>query len=346
MKELTINNNDAGQRLDRFVTKVVPALPSSLIQKYIRLKRIKINGRGAKSDYKLCENDVVQLYISDKFFESVHSRSKTVTSASTLQLASIASTTPCQLDVIYEDNNILLINKPTGMLCYDTRNIEVNTLINHVQAYIAAKGQWQPQRENTFSPALCNRIDRNTSGMVIIAKNAESLRIINEKIKNKEIDKFYLTVTAGIPTPANGLLSGFISKDGKRNLVTVTKKEMPDSKFAETEYKTLTTSECNNKFPIALLECRLITGRTHQIRAQLAHMGYPVLGDVKYGNKQYNEHYNEFHQLLCSYKITFSFTSDSGSLSYLNGKSFQVKNVPFINTYFQAFASRLLFLKR
>jgi len=316
MKEFTISKNDSEQRLDRFVGKVVPSLPSSLAQKHIRLKNIKVNNKGSKRDYRLSTGDTVQMYISDKFLEAAH-----VKRAS----PGISGVTP-DLDIIYEDENILLINKPTGILCYDTRNIVKNTLINKIQAYISQKDKWQPKGENTFSPALCNRIDRNTSGIVIAAKNAEALRIINEKLKNKEIDKYYLAVVHGIPEPDKGLLSGYITKDGKRNIAKVSKTELPGSKYAETGYQTLKVSDNNSKPPITLLECQLITGRTHQIRAQLADIGHPLLGDIKYGGTKINEPYNETHQALCSYKIIFAFKTDAGLLNYLNGKSFEIKN--------------------
>ena len=331
MKEFLISKNDAGQRLDRFVTKVVPALPSSLVHKYIRLKRIKVNNKGSKQDRKLFEGDVVQMYISDKFLETSFIKSKKINP----DTIAFDLDRDLFIDIIYEDENILIINKPSGILCYDTRGLIKNTLINNIQAYITHKDEWQPQNELTFSPALCNRIDRNTSGIVIAAKNAETLRIINDKIKNKEIDKYYLTIVHGIPNQKDGQLTGYISKDGKRNLVKVTENEIPDSKLAETEYRVLATKDDGSKPTISLLECKLITGRTHQIRAQLANIGHPILGDIKYGNKQINEPFNETHQVLCSYKIIFSFKTDVGALNYLNGMSFEVKDIPFVDKYFQ-----------
>ena len=324
MKEFIVGKNDAGQRLDRFVSKVVPALPSSLTQKYIRLKRIKVNGKTAKRDYRLADGDRVQMYISDKFLETAKVK------ASSLEISEISP----DLDIVYEDSNIIIINKPAGLLCYDTRNLDKNTLINKIQAYTAQNSEWQPHNENYFSPALCNRIDRNTSGIVITAKNAEALRIINEKIKIKEIDKFYLTVVHGTPKPESGLLSGYISKDGKRNLVKVTSTNTPDTKLAETEYKTLSVSDFIEHSPLSLLECKLITGRTHQIRAQLAHIGHPILGDTKYGVREKNSLFSETHQALCSYKIVFSFSTDAGILNYLKGKSFELSNIQFIEKYF------------
>ena len=331
LKEFIINKNDAGQRLDRFVGKVVPALPSSLVQKYIRIKRIKVNGKGSRRDHKLVVGESVQLYVSDKFFVSAKENKA---STQKKAVASPLTISKIKLDILYEDANILLLNKPAGILCYDTHDLDNNTLINNLHAYIESSGQWRARDENSFSPALCNRIDRNTSGIVIAAKNAESLRIINDKIKHREIDKFYLAAVHGIPSPEAGALTGYLHKDGKRNLVKVTKDEVPGSKYAETEYKTLETSNKIEGFPFALLECRLITGRTHQIRAQFANFCHPLLGDIKYGDKKLNEPFKEAHQALCSYKIVFAFTSDAGVLSYLDGKSFQLNKIPFVDKYF------------
>ena len=175
MKELRIGQNDAGQRLDRFVGKAVPLLPDSLLQKYIRLKRIKLNGKGAKRDTRLAAGDVLQLYINDEFFEKPREEN------SYLKVG-----TP-KLNIVYEDENILLLDKKPGVLCHSAGVWDYNTLIANVQAYMAQKGEWRPKEENAFAPALCNRIDRNTGGIVIAAKNAEALRILNDKIRDREI---------------------------------------------------------------------------------------------------------------------------------------------------------------
>ena len=336
MKEFTITQNDSGQRLDRFVAKAVPLLPTSLTQKYIRMKRIKVCGKGAKPDYKLQIGDTVQMYVGDEFF------------AATGVKNSFLKVTDHNLDIIYEDDNIILLNKPAGVLCYSTYGFDYSSLIARVQAYLSRKNEWLPAGENTFAPALCNRIDRNTSGIVIAAKNAESLRIINDKIKLREIDKYYLAVVHGVPNPSSGTLKGYISKDEARNLVCVSKTDHPGAKVAETEYRTVLaqdTTEANERLSareesglassrLSLLECRLITGRTHQIRAQLADIGHPILGDRKYGSKHLNEPYNEPHQALCSYKMVFVFKTDAGPLSYLNGKSFELCDVPFVKKHF------------
>lgn len=317
MKELTVGKNDAGQRLDRFVGKAVPLLPESLLQKYIRLKRIKLNGKGSKRDTRLNEGDVLSLYINDEFFEKPTERN------------SYLKVGAPRLDIVYEDENILLADKKPGVLCHSAGEWDYNTLIANIQAYAYQKGEWRPREENAFAPALCNRIDRNTGGIVIAAKNAEALRIINEKIKEREIEKYYLCVVRGRPKPAEGELRGYIFKDAAKNRVYVRRKPEPGAKEALTHYRTLASQG-----GLSLVECRLGTGRTHQIRAQMAAAGTPLLGDGKYGSDRENKKLGEDGQLLCSYRLEFAFRTDAGALNYLNGRSFSVSRVDFAEKYF------------
>ena len=317
MKELTVGKNDAGQRLDRFVGKAVPLLPESLLQKYIRLKRIKLNGKGSKRDTRLNEGDVLSLYINDEFFEKPTERN------------SYLKVGAPRLDIVYEDENILLADKKPGVLCHSAGEWDYNTLIANIQAYAYQKGEWRPREENAFAPALCNRIDRNTGGIVIAAKNAEALRIINEKIKEREIEKYYLCVVRGRPKPAEGQLRGYIFKDAAKNRVYVRRKPEPGAKEALTYYRTLASQG-----GLSLVECRLGTGRTHQIRAQMAAAGTPLLGAGKYGSDRENKKLGEDGQLLCSYRLEFAFKTDAGALNYLNGRSFSVSRVDFAEKYF------------
>ena len=318
MKEIQIRKNDAGQRLDRFVGKAVPLLPESLLQKYIRLKRIKRNGKAVKRDVRLVEGDVLQLYINDEFFE------KPTEHNAWLKIA-----TP-RLDIVYEDENILLADKKPGVLCHSAGEWSWDTLISNIQAYLRQTGEWDPKAENAFTPALCNRIDRNTGGIVIAAKTAEALRILNQKIRDRELDKRYLAVVEGTPRPETGVLKGYLFKDAVKNRVFVTDTPQKGAKTCETRYRTLT-----KRGGLSLVECELITGRTHQIRAQFAHAGHPLLGDGKYG--KLDPHADRRYQALYSYRLTFCFTTDAGVLAPLNGRSFQVADVEFVKTYFPDF---------
>ena len=317
MKEFTIGKNDAGQRLDRWLSKAVPLLPAPLAQKYIRIKRVKLNGKGAKRDVRLAVGDVLQLYINDEFFDKPREDN-----------AFLAVFKP-QLNIVYEDENILLCDKRPGLLCHPDQNEYVATLITHIQAYLYQKKEWDPRAENSFTPALCNRIDRNTGGIVICAKNAEALRVLNQKIKDRELEKYYLAVIHGRMSPPEGKLESFLVKDEVKKQVSVHDRPMPGGKTAVTLYRTLASADS-----LSLVECELITGRTHQIRAQFAAAGHPLLGDGKYGRERDNNKYGRKFQALYSYKLAFCFTSDAGSLEYLNGKTFTVNEVDFVQTYF------------
>ena len=316
MKEFTIGPNDAGQRLDRFLAKAVPLLPASLAQKYIRLKRIKLGGKRVERDTRLSAGDVLQMYINDEFFDKPREDNAFLTVASP------------KLNIVYEDENILLVDKRPGLAVHPHDGAEYGrTLIDHIQAYLYQKKEWNPRGENAFTPALCNRIDRNTGGIVIAAKTAEALRVMNQKIKDRELDKRYLAIVEGTPKPNVGSLKGYLFKDEKKNRVFVTDKPQPGAKTCQTNYKVLTSRN-----GLSLVECELITGRTHQIRAQFAHAGHPLLGDGKYG--KLDKRFDRSYQALYSYKLTFTFTTGAGSLENLNGKSFQVEKVDFVEEYF------------
>ncbi len=317
MREFTIGKNDAGQRLDRFVSKNLPLLPPALLQKYIRLKRIKVNGKGAKRDARLSTGDVLQLYINDEFFDKPNEENLFLTLFKP------------QLNIVYEDENLLLVDKRPGLVVHADETEKVNTLINHIQAYLYQKKEWNPKWENAFAPALCNRIDRNTGGIVIAAKNAETLRIINDKIKEHELEKSYLCVTVGHPKQSKGRIEGFVLKDEAKKQVFFYHKPIPGGKTAVTLYETL-----ENRGGLSLVECRLLTGRTHQIRVSMAEIGCPLLGDGKYGNGAVNKRYHETRQALYSYKLVFSLPTDAGILNYLRGKEFTVADVPFREKYF------------
>ena len=317
MREFTIGANDAGQRLDRFVQKNLPLLPAALAQKYIRLKRVKVNGKGAKRDTRLQAGDVLQLYINDEFFDKPREENL------------FLSIFQPHLNIVYEDENLLLVDKRPGLVVHADETEKVNTLINHIQAYLYQKKEWSPRWENAFAPALCNRIDRNTGGIVIAAKNAETLRIINEKIRDHELEKSYLCVAVGRPKAAEGRIEGFLLKDEAKKLVTFHRRPVFGGKTAVTLYRTL-----ESRGGLSLVECRLLTGRTHQIRVSMAELGCPLLGDGKYGNGAVNRKYGETRQALYAYKLAFPLPTDAGMLNYLRSRVFAVEDVPFVGKYF------------
>ena len=317
MKEFIITKNDASLRLDKFITKNCPTLPTSLMFKYIRTKRIKINGKKGEISTRLTEGDVVSAYINDEFFVEVKPTYDFLSS-------------PAKLDVVYEDENIILVDKKQGLLVHPDKNEYRDTLIGRIQHYLYEKGEFNPDNENSFRPALANRIDRNTGGIVIAAKNAESLRILCDKIKTRELDKRYLTVVHGVPQKKEALLEGFLEKNENENKVYLYKNRNnnENAKTIKTKYRVL-----ESKNNLSLLEIELLTGRTHQIRAHMAAIGHPLLGEGKYSKS--NDKKKGFDkQALYSYSLEFSFVSDAGLLNYLNGKRFTVKKVWFADELF------------
>lgn len=314
MKTFIIGENDQNQRLDKFLQKSVPLLPKSLLYKSIRKKRIKVNGKKCELNYKLCQGDRLDLYLNDEFF------------AKTEDLSFLS--VPSSISVVYEDKQILLVNKPQGLVVHEDNDNTLDTLIHRVQHYLYEKGEYHPEQELSFAPALCNRIDRNTCGIVIVAKTAEALRIMNEKIKQREITKKYLCLVLGTPSPKSATLTHYLKKDASLNQVQLYEQPKPNAKTAITQYQVL---ESHNG--LSLVEVNLKTGRTHQIRAHMAYIGHPLLGDGKYGINAENKKYGYKHQALCSYQLTFSFQSDAGVLQYLNQKTFTVQNIWFVDEF-------------
>ena len=316
MKELIISKNDAGQRLDKFLTKALCDIPPALMYKAIRTKKIKVNRHRAEGKQVLLEGDTLQLFLPDEFFV----REKAGTGHD------LARITP-RLSLVYEDENILLLNKRPGVLVHEDGQGTGDTLITHVQAYLFQKGEYDPEGEQSFAPALCNRIDRNTGGIVIAAKNAEALRVINEKIRDGGIHKFYLCAVHGIPTPRQATLSGFLIKNSKENTVQVYDRDPGHgAKSIRTHYRVLATRENS-----ALLEINLLTGRTHQIRAHMAHVGHPLWGDGKYGVNRSDRARGYKFQALYAYRLCFEGEGDWGALNGLRGKEF---SIPAADIYF------------
>ena len=323
MRELVIGKNDAGQRLDKFLSKAVKGMPTSIMYKSIRTKKIKVNRKRAEQNTVLAEGDTVQLFVREEFFDSPNKDESA--------LERIAP----KLNIVYEDENILLLNKRQGVLVHEDTAGNENTLIMHIKAYLLQKGEYNPDDEQSFAPALCNRIDRNTGGIVIAAKKAESLRIMNEKIKAREIDKFYLASVHGIPNPPEATIEGYLIKDEKLNTVRVFdlgERHLPrGAKKIATRYKTVATSS-----DTALIEVELLTGRTHQIRAHMAFVGHPLVGDGKYGrNNEQNRRYGITKQALCSYRLIFRFGADAQELAYLQDREFTIDDVWFAEEFYK-----------
>ena len=315
MKSFSIGKNDVNQRIDKFIKKTVPNLPDSLMYKYIRLKRIKLNGKRCEISTRLSEGDTVDMYINDEFFEQRFDRYDFMHASK-------------ELKILYEDDNIILVDKKVGLLSHPDEREYNDTLLTRIKRYLYEKGSYDPSDENSFAPALINRIDRNTGGIVMAAKNAEALRIMNRKLKDREIRKFYLCVIHGTLKNKENILHGWLIKDEKKNLVKVLDHPANGAKEIRTKYRVLAENE-----NMSLVEIELLTGRTHQIRAHFASIGHPLLGDGKYGRNSMNRESGYKKQFLYSYAIKFDFRTDAQALNYLNGKEFKVENVWFKDAF-------------
>ncbi len=307
MRTIVVKKNDAGQRLDKFLSKAVKGLPASLMYKYIRTKKIKVNRARTEQKYMLCEGDEIQLFIREEFFESPEK-----------DTGALSRIVP-KLCIVYEDENIVLLNKRPGVLVHEDADAKDNTLVMHLQAYLAQKGEYDPEGEQSFAPAMCNRIDRNTGGIVIAAKNAAALREMNEHIRDDRIGKYYLCAVHGVPVQKKQTLRGYLRKNAADNMVEVRDKAFPGAKEIITEYRVI-----GQKNGDALLEVHLVTGRTHQIRAHLAHIGHPLIGDGKYGINKKDREKGYKYQALYAYRLRFELGGKGDMLAYLDGKEFRL----------------------
>lgn len=319
MKVFTVGKNDAGQRLDKYLTKSLPLLPQSKMYKAIRTKKIKVNRSRAEISQKLCEGDTVQLFLPDELIGD-----------GTEKGCEPYRTIVPHISIIYEDDEIILVDKKPGMAVHggdDTagggsRIDERNTLINNILAYLWREGKYDPEKERSFTPALCNRIDRNTGGIVIAAKTAEALRRINEEIRRGEVTKKYLCAVHGSMEKKRGRLIGWMEKDARRGIVRVHPGQRPSDSGRSmiTDYRVLA-----EQGGLSLLEVTLITGRTHQIRAQMQAAGHPLLGEGKYGVNRDDRARGYRHQALYAYRLL------------LEGKEYSIpadpEHIPFLREF-------------
>ena len=307
MREITVNGNDCGQRLDKFLSKLMPDIPKNMLYKSLRKDCVKVNGKHIKDGaFVLSEGDILSLYFDERFFR------KPSYSTDFMKISP-------KLNIIYEDGNLLILNKPQGVLVHEDEKQNLDNLLSHIKSYLYQKGEYSPDAENTFAPALANRIDRGTGGIVIAAKNAATLRILNEKIRKREVKKLYLCLAYGHFDKKDGEIRGYITRDEKSKKTVFSADFIPSAKETVTKYRVL------EEFPdYSLLEIELETGRTHQIRAALAHLGHSILGDKKYAPPEISDRFS--NQALYAYKLIFEFKSDAGILEYLNGRTFEIKN--------------------
>ncbi|MBR5287482.1 MAG: RluA family pseudouridine synthase [Clostridia bacterium] len=316
MKTFEITKENDGRKIIRFLQKTLPSAGMGDIRRFLRLGRVKIDGKKAKEDSVLAVGQRVDIYVEDAFFEEIEKEDP------------FYSRIRPKLTILYEDAHVMLLDKRAGLICHPDEGEKVHTLLTYAQAYLYQKGEWNPKKD--FAPALCNRIDRFTAGIVILAKTQEAARAMDAKLRTHEVQKYYLCIVHGRMKYPEGTLRHFLTKKPEQKKVTVSRKNEPGSKETITHYRVV-----DENGGLTLTECLLGTGRTHQIRAQFAFIGHPLLGDNQYGSAKENEKHGRVNgQALCAYRLMFDFEGDAGCLAPLNGRAFQVRHVPFVTEYF------------
>ncbi len=309
MRELIVGKNDAGQRLDKFLKKATVGLPDSLLYKYLRKKCVKVDSKHVTdAAFVLREGMRLCLYMNEAFFVRAEE--------------SFLTLTP-RLSIAYEDENLLVVEKEAGLSCHADEVQKEHTLIDHCKAYLYQKGEYDPGAEQSFAPALANRIDRNTTGLVLCAKNAQALRTLSEMIRAHRVKKEYLALVYGTPESPAGRLTQYLLKDETQKKVTVYDRPTPGAKTAITDYRVLKTNG-----EVSLVSIRLHTGRTHQIRAGFAHIGCPLVGDGKYADLKGRSRYGFKHQALLSHRVSFEPNEEDAPLSYLKDVSVEISEIP------------------
>ncbi len=316
MKEIIINEDQKDQRIDRYLRKLLGNASLSFLYKQLRKKNIVVNDKKVNEKYILAEGDVIKIYFSDETIEKFKTQEKTPRSK-------------VQINVIYEDENIIVMNKEAGLLSHAAKkNYREENLVDGMISYLIKKGDYQAKRSSTFTPALANRLDRNTSGLIIGTKTYAALQELNRVQRANNLEKFYKTIVVGKVQGEKVERAYFEKLENKDNQVRISKNKTEASKEVVTGYKSL---QAGDKY--SLLEIDLITGRTHQIRAHLAYLKMPLVGDRKYGiprvNKYFKDKYGLNNQLLHCYKLIFN--GFEGDFEYLNGMVIEIENTEILN---------------
>ena len=307
MREIKINSNEAGQRLDKFLSKYMSLAPKSFLYKMLRKKNITLNGKKASGQEKLLQSDIVRMFLSDDTIEKFSPQKETTPSARAV---------PSDLDILYEDRHTIFINKPVGMLSQKASKDDIS-LVEYLTEYLLDTHQITEAEMRTFHPAVCNRLDRNTSGIVAAGKTLPALQELSAMFRNRSLKKYYLCLTAGT-VKEKGRLSGYLKKDPRTNRVVFSKEKMNGASEIRTEYRPLGIGD-----GVTLLEVHLITGKTHQIRAHMASQGHPIIGDYKYGDRRINDRYRSVYGLKSQllHSVRLCIPACSGTLSELSGKT-------------------------